>query len=315
MINLPGLEPHEAARLIPMRAILVGYRGSITHGTRVEGAGVQPDIDLSVCYIPGLTHYFGATAPVASGKHIQVKEYDCAAYELRHFVALMAAANPDVISMLWMRPEHYLRVEPEAQMLIANRDLFTSKVAAKSFLGYARGQLKRMTAIGGNSECKCVGEFHDFACKLTEERGRGSAKKFATGALGVKRKALVEKHGYDCKNAAHLIRLLKMGIDFLQTGNLFVDRTGIDADLIIKIKSGAYTLDEIRFMADGLFAQIADAEHHSPLPPTPNMALIDKLTTDILCYAHSTEVVLRRQDLFADKTVKTWWDKQKEAKG
>lgn len=33
--------------------------------------------------------------------------------------------------------------------------------------------------------------------------------------MGEKRKQLVAKHGYDTKNASHLIRLLRMGMEFL----------------------------------------------------------------------------------------------------
>lgn len=56
--------------------------------------------------------------------------------------------------------------------------------------------------------------------------------------MGERRKALVRRHGYDTKNAAHLIRLLRMGIEFLQSGELLVDRSGHDAGELLAIKRG-----------------------------------------------------------------------------
>jgi hypothetical protein len=43
--------------------------------------------------------------------------------------------------------------------------------------------------------------------------------------MGEKRKAMVRKYQYDVKNAAHLIRLLRMGAEFIESGNLQVYRT------------------------------------------------------------------------------------------
>jgi len=42
--------------------------------------------------------------------------------------------------------------------------------------------------------------------------------------MGKKRRELVMRVGYDSKNAAHLIRLLRMGIEFLTEGTMYVER-------------------------------------------------------------------------------------------
>ena len=54
------------------------------------------------------------------------------------------------------------------------------------------------------------------------------------GYMGEKRKRLVEKFGYDTKNASHLIRLLRMGMEFLVDGELHVERE--DAKELLRIK-------------------------------------------------------------------------------
>src|SRR5215471_4669238 len=70
-----------------------------------------------------------------------------------------------------------------------------------------------------------------------------------SGYMGEKRKAMVRKYQYDVKNAAHLIRLLRMGIEFLETGRLQVFRTS-DADELKRIKRGGWTLEQVKQQAE-----------------------------------------------------------------
>lgn len=296
-MRLPGLDAFESAQLIPHRPVLIAQAGSHSHGTYCppEDPGHIDDIDIVVVYIPDLDHYFGLGAGKPwTGKHTQIKEWDCAAYEIRHFASLLAKANPNVVSSLWLKPEMYLHLEREGKELVAHRKLFSSKLAAVSFGAYARAQLQRMTAYHdtGENAC-CPGEkFHTPECQLTKERGRGSQKKFATGYMGAKRKGLVEKYGYDCKNAAHLIRLLRMGIHFLKTGEMVVDRRDAgDAQQLIDIKHGGWPLERVRSMTTGLFAELDGASKDSPLPDQPDMVKISRLLLEILCISKDAEVV------------------------
>ena len=59
-------------------------------------------------------------------------------------MGLLLKANPNVLGHLWLRPEHYLTRSPEFDTLIAERDIFSSLRAAKTFAGYAQSQLKKM---------------------------------------------------------------------------------------------------------------------------------------------------------------------------
>jgi DNA relaxase NicK len=57
------------------------------------------------------------------------------------------------------------------------------------------------------------------------KRYKGERRRFYSGGyMGKKRRELVVRVGYDAKNAAHLIRLLRMGIEFLTEGTLYVER-------------------------------------------------------------------------------------------
>ena len=70
----------------------------------------------------------------------------------------------------------------------------------------------------------------------------------STGRMGAKRKELVEKFGYDTKNASHLIRLLKMGIEALTTGELLIERP--DNNMLLEIKRGEWKLERVLKLSD-----------------------------------------------------------------
>jgi len=93
--------------------------------------------------------------------------------------------------------------------------------------------------------------------------------------MGKKRKELVEKYGYDTKNAAHLIRLLRMGIEFLNDGQLQVIRQ--DAQQLLEIKRGEWTLDKVKAEAERLFISAETAFTLSKLPNKPDHDKINKL--------------------------------------
>lgn len=297
--KLEGLSEEEHARIVPHRPIFVAYRGSVAHGMYVapaEPTGID-DIDIIGVYIPDLEHYFGHHGAPPSGRDIKIREWDSAAYELRHFVGLLCNGNPNVLATLWLKPESLIFTTRESEMLTAARFLFATKRAYHSFGGYAHSQLKRMvsfkdTALMG--DCGCSGKFHGPDCTMAQERGRGSSKRFATGFMGEKRKQLVEKHGYDSKNAAHLVRLLRMGAEFLRSGEMIVDRRDAgDADAMLAIKRGEWTLEAVKAHAEDLLEQMRQAREVSLLPNEPDMRLVDALLMDILSIAHGATITIR----------------------
>lgn len=295
------LKPEEKARLIPGNPILVVHAGSVAHGTHVEPeAGGIDDVDIIGVYIDTLERYLGLLDGADRGSHVQIGKWDCSSYELRHFVRLAMACNPNVICALWAEEQHHLVRLTAGSVLIRNRALFSSKLAYNTFSGYAGSQLARMIAYhqGGEVECCDGKEFHTETCGLAKSRGRGSRKKFATGYMGAKRKALVEKFGFDCKNAAHLIRLLRMGHEFLTTGMLNVKRR--DAEELIEIKQGKWSMDRIMTEAMGLSDKMSYARDVSPLPERPNEEAIGTMLMEILSN-HFNAQVATRSNRFAER--------------
>ncbi len=229
--------------------ILMGYVGSIAHGTYVPQSNPNSidDRDVMGIVIPSADHIIGLGS--WEGKQFMEGCWDVTLYSLAKFIKLLLKCNPNVLGLLWLEKNGYLLKTWVGQLLIDRRDIFVSKQAYHAFSGYAHGQLKRMTHLAYE------------------------------GYMGAKRKALVQKHGYDTKNAAHLIRILRMGIEFLVEGKLYVLRS--DSQELLQIKAGAYSLEKVNRMADKLFEDARTAYMESNLPAEPNRDAANKLLKQI----------------------------------
>lgn len=244
-------------------SILTLWRGSIAHGLYVPSSDTNSIDDkdiMSIC-IPPIDCYFGLEEFGSKGtKEIKIKEWDIVVYEFRKCIRLLKQGNPNILCLLWMNKDSYLKISKEGELLIRARDLFVGKHVYESFVGYAQGQLHRMTHLAFE------------------------------GYMGEKRKRLVQKFGYDVKNACHLIRLLRMGIEFLQEGKLYVKRD--DANDLLSVKRGEWTLEQVKEESDKLFEKAKIAHKKSKLPEYPNYGKIDKLCINILKYHFGREKYL-----------------------
>lgn len=234
-------------------AILGGYRGSIAHGTYIPNNDPNSidDKDAMFICVPPIDYYFGLKTLGSQGtKEIKYNEWDIVVYEARKFIHLLSIGNPNVLMMLWLEPNYYLVRTAAGQLILQHKYLFVGKHVYKSFTGYAYGQLHRMT-------------HHAFH-----------------GHMGTKRKQLVEKYGYDCKNASHLIRLLKMGIEFLTDGELHVLRE--DASMLLEIKKGEWSLEQVKTEADRLFKLAEETYTRCKLPKQLDTDKINSLCIDVV---------------------------------
>lgn len=237
--------------LFPDNTILVGYRGSIAHNMYIPNTDPNSidDIDLMGVFLAPVEHYIGITKTRETVERF-VGKYDVVSYEYIKFVKLLLKSNPNVMSLLWIRENHYLERHDYGKILIDNRDLFVSKESYKSFTGYAYAQLKKM-------------EKSNFE-----------------GYMGKKRKELVEKFGYDSKMASHCIRLLKMGVEFLTTGELNVFRE--DAPMLLEIKTGKWKLEQVKEEASHLFKLADEAYVRSKIPNKPEYDKVESIVKDVM---------------------------------
>ena len=234
-------------------SILSAYRGSIAHGMYIpqEDPNSIDDKDaISVC-VPSEDYYLGLKEYGSRGtKEIKKGEWDIVIFEVKKFIRMLKNGNPNVLTTLWLEPQHYIKTTEAGNLIIASRELFVGRHVYRSFSGYAYAQLHQMT------------------------------KKSYSGYMGERRKALVDKFGYDTKNAAHLIRLLRMGIEFLKDGRLYVLRS--DASQLLEIKRGEWSFEQVRTAADRLFKLAEEAYLKSTLPVQADKEKIDTLCVEVV---------------------------------
>lgn len=311
-ITLKGLSQEQVTALLPVGLISLCWRGSVAHGMYVPKSDPDSidDKDVMGVYVGPLEHYLGF-----GRRDVYEKwegEWDCVFYELRKFIGLLLNCNPNVLSLLWVKPNGIIFEDLLGVRLRERRDLFVTKKAYHSFSGYAHDQFKKM--ISFNQEAQALmqqleQQLIDFGIDpdssdaghalrgldgqpfvgATNEmmevvkRFRGERRRFYSGGyMGKKRRELVRRVGYDAKNAAHLIRLLRMSIEFLTEGTLYVERA--DAVELLDIKRGAWSLDKVKAEAERLFQLAQEAYVRSPLPSEP-----DHVTAEKLCVAMISE--------------------------
>ena len=290
------LEPH---------LIVLALMGSHSHGTYLppEEPDAVDDVDLMGFLVPPLPFHIGL--PRWEHWRLQADELDVVIYSLDKAIRLLLKSNPNIVGLLWLRENEYIHTHETFELLRSRREIFSSQAAADAFAGYAYDQLKRTEAF----DLERMAEYEALT-KAIRARGpvaevleadkaklehiarnwslpRETVSRFRklhhehfSGYMGEKRKAMVRRYQYDVKNAAHLIRLLRMGIEFLETGQLRVFRTS-DADELMRIKRGGWTLDQVKEQAERLFGRIEEARARSPLPPRPDERAANALLMDI----------------------------------
>lgn len=288
------LEPH---------LIVLATVGSHSHGTYIEPTepNAIDDVDLMGFVVPPVDYLLGL--PRWETWRVQVDELDVVLYSLEKAFRMLLKSNPNIVGTLWLRPEFYVYQGNLFSALLRERHIFTALTAADAFAGYAYGQLKRMEAFN-------VERMNEYEVYTTILRGKHPDavelavaadsnklkhlaldwdlpqdwlkhfvklhKQFFSGYMGEKRKAMVRAYEYDVKNAAHLIRLLRMGKEFLETGELNVYRTH-DAEELMSIKRGEWTLAQVKAEAEQQFAAVRAAEAASQLPKRPDEQAANEL--------------------------------------
>lgn len=240
-------------------ATLIMRRGSESHGLYIppEDDMGTDDRDLMAVVIPPPEYVFGLKTWSGTAESIK-GVWDVVVYDWRKFIGLLVKQNPNAIGMLYLEEEDYLLETEPGRQLIEMRTAFSArKPAYTAFVGYAHAQLQKMTNGAKN------------------------------GYMGAKRQKLVERFGYDVKNATHLIRLLRMGGEYLRTGAMRVRRTA-DAEELKSIKQGKWKLAEVQALAQREFEAIDKAMDTSILPEA-----VDEERINALCYEVAREAYFR----------------------
>ena len=94
------------------------------------------------------------------------------------------------------------------------------------------------------------------------------------------RAELERRHGYDTKHAMHLIRLMRMGLEALQHGELLVRRQ--DADELSAIRDGALSFDALLASAARLQQELEQAAATTTLPQDVDPAHVEEIAVALM---------------------------------
>lgn len=234
-------------KIVNFDPILHGKMGSHSYGTNTP----ESDMDTMGIVVPDVRNFYFGLKDFGDSGTFDVKNdiEDTHFYELKKFMRLATNFNPNVIPLLWLRPEDYIAITNQGRKLIANRNIFNSRKAYTTLCGYAHAQRSRMHGTN-------------------------------TSQLGDKRKKLVELYGFDTKFAFHTIRLLRMCEEFLLTKHIQVWRP--DREELYSIREGKFSLEQIEGMIEDLLQRCSKALEVTTLPKEPDYDAINNLTIEIL---------------------------------
>ena len=234
----------------PQNLIHLFVGGSELHGAKV---GKTDDTDLYGVYVEdpeqvlGLDsreHFVWSTA--GDERRNGPDDVDVTLYSLRKWAGMAAKGNATALHFLFADPKD---VAPKAWKKIqAQSERFLSRNSAKQFLGFADDQFNR----------------------LTGEKG--------TGKKG-QRLEYIGKYGYDTKAAMHGLRLLYECLELMTHRRITLPRP--EKDLLIEVRSGAWTLERVLAHAKKLTHEVEEAVSSSPLPEKVDRAAISKLVAQV----------------------------------
>ena len=91
---------------------------------------------------------------------------------------------------------------------------------------------------------------------------------------------LEREYGYDTKHAMHLVRLMRMGLEILERGELLVRRD--DAAELVKIREGALPFDDLLATAARLEEDMKNAATKATLPDDVDHEQVDQLAVELM---------------------------------
>lgn len=256
-------------------------------------------------------------------------EEDAELQELRKFLKLAAANNPNIIEFLYI--DQFIEIEkPIWKKIKAHRDFFLSKRVRYSFSGYAVAQLKKIhthrqyimnppqkrptrTDFGLPENSKIPPENQNAIYSLSDEWVKPEMKELVLKEKSYfkalreykqyheweeernpARKELERAHGYDTKHAMHLVRLVRMAEEMLQGKGCLVHRP--DAEDLKAIRYGKWTYDELEKYASGIDDKLNALYKTSPLPEKPNHKKIANLYKEICEEVYNINLSGQQQD-------------------
>ena len=115
--------------------LLLVIRGSHAYGTNVETS----DTDYAGVFIQSIDNILG----FGYKEQINDDKNDIVIYEIQRFLQLLSSNNPTVLELLNTPEDCILYKHPIFDEVLNNRDIFITKICAKSFGGYGKMQIQK----------------------------------------------------------------------------------------------------------------------------------------------------------------------------
>jgi uncharacterized protein len=265
--------------MINLSLIMRTVAGSYLYGTNIETS----DIDYrGVAFEPvesllGLNPFEQYVSP-------KEDEIDEQIYGLRNFTHLALKNNPNIVELLFVPKPLYENAY--WREIVKVREYFLSRRVAKTFVGYAVSQAKRIEGhhkwMSGQPPVKPDGrdyglmdidgtpKWTDYNRKQAYENALIKYQQYKTWLdnRNPARHDLEEKWGYDTKHGMHLIRLLQQGMELLDTGYLTLPRP--NAKTLLEVRNGCFTYDDLMGWMEKAIVDIDNMTKVSVLPENPN---------------------------------------------
>lgn len=158
-------------------------------------------------------------------------EIDCTIFNITRYFTLLMDNNPNILESIYTDEEDVIYQSDIAKNIRKNREVFLHKGLVTQFMGYATSQLKAL-----------------------DKNRIGS------------RVALIEKYGYDTKNAYCLLRLFEECRQLLTLGEIQIKKMSGD---LVDVRNGKWELDAVLTLAEEYKTEIQLLEKHNNLPEEP----------------------------------------------
>ncbi|MBC1211820.1 nucleotidyltransferase [Listeria booriae] len=282
--------------------------GSHGYGTNIATS----DLDLRGFLLEDERYLLG----LHTFEQFEEKETDTVIFGAKKFIKLCAQSNPNVLELLGVEEEDILICSDAGRMVRDNTDLFLSKRVEQTFGNYAKSQLKRLqNALVRNDNSKDekealvlerlntqIGRFGDKysnldsnALNLRLENNeivmdlnlqgyplrdfngiytdlQGIVRTFDKARSDDSQKELPQLY----KHAMHLVRMLVTGRDILE-GKGVITKRRAEHELLMAIRSGEMTFDEIFEFVAVLQLEFDRAAKETALPEQVDMKQIEEL--------------------------------------
>lgn len=239
---------------IMTKIIIEAVVGSTVHGTVVND-GLE-DLDLMAVAIENADNFIGfnyrdswVTRTKPMGVRSEAGDVDHVTYGLRKYLGLALKGNPSILLALFVPDTHIREITSEGNALRALAPDILSKQAYAPYRGYMRQQHERLLGLRGQRN--------------------------------VTRPELVDAYGYDTKYAGHVVRLGLQGEELLLTGKLSLPMRDADRELVVKIRSGGFSLAQVSEKIIESERRLEAAYSVSPLPERPNSKKVQQWMVDV----------------------------------